>query len=69
MNISGMVPDYGNTATAAAKITAAATFHCDYRGEDPNLGIASPFWFVIFSVISSSSRLSPGSTSQSFYVA
>lgn len=31
------------TMNAASTITNAANFHCDYRGEDPDSGIASPF--------------------------
>ena len=33
----------GSAITAAATTTAAAKYHCDYRGEDPDGGIASPF--------------------------
>lgn len=31
------------TNTAVATTTTSAKFHCDYRGEDPDGGIASPF--------------------------
>ena len=49
VNISPTITNYENITTAAATITTAAIttapakFHCDYRAQDPDLGIASPF--------------------------